>query len=102
MANGLEHGQVGRVAPELAKAAKLGVAAQSLLVLFAAFISDGGWLLALTLLTVAIYWLWFGFVVFLRGMSPTTMDLFAAKWGFIPLWITMLCVALAVAKLHAV
>jgi hypothetical protein len=102
MANDLGKGGVKRVAPELATAAKLAVAAQTILVLFGAGVLDGGWLLILTLFAVAIYWLWFGFVVFLRGNLPTQIDMLVAKWGFIPLWITLLCAALAVAKMRGV
>ena len=105
MANDLEQGGVRQVAPELAKAVKLSVAFQALGILFSALrwaiLPSGHFFVNVTLVATLVFWLWFGFVVFLRGNSPTRLDLLAAQWSFPFLWVFTLIAFLTVAGFGA-
>jgi hypothetical protein len=100
MADDLDEQPASKIAPELRKALPVSILLQSLLLVFAAFFLDGGWLLVMTVIAVGLFWAWFMFLVFLRGEKPTHLDLLAVKWGFPAIWIAAFYLAEFVGKMR--
>jgi hypothetical protein len=91
-----------RVAPEIRQSLPVAILLQVLLLIFSAFVLDGGWLAVMTLISIAIFWAWLGFMIFLHGRNPTHLDLLAIKWGFPAIWITAFYLSLVVGKFRGV
>lgn len=89
MEDQLTHPSAGKLSPELRKALPVSLLFQGLILLFSAFVLDFHQLLLITVIAIAVFWAWFGFLVFLRGEKPLAMDIYAVKWGFPAIWLAV-------------